>query len=283
MEIITGYVGKKHVTSEQERDINQGIVGPGSYVLKTGMQMEAEVSSNNEIKIRDGVLMHQGCAASIKKNTYDSLTIINGSQGMKRIDLIVARYEKNRDDETERLGLKVIQGTPTESNPAAPEYTEGSIQAGDYIADMPMYQVIINGLNITEVKRLFEAEPDIDTLKKEFAELNGKMENQKRKWTKLCEIAGNQNSSKTFTVEDLSGYSEILLTCGPAVIHQTGRILGSSTIPIKLWNACNTDYSNGYFQSTYGSNTYIAGVTRLSDTSVKLYANSSTLAGLYVR
>lgn len=175
MEIITGYVGKKHVTSEQERDVNQGIVGPGSYVLKTGMQMEAEVSSNNEIKIRDGVLMHQGCAASIKKNTYDSLTIINGSQGMKRIDLIVARYEKNRDDETERLGLKVIQGTPAESNPAAPEYTEGSIQAGDYIADMPMYQVIINGLNITEVKRLFEVEPDIDTLKKEFAELNGKI------------------------------------------------------------------------------------------------------------
>ena len=175
MEIITGYVGKKHVTSEQERDVNQGIVGPGSYVLKTGMQMEAEVSSNNEIKIRDGVLMHQGCAASIKKNTYDSLTIINGSQGMKRIDLIVARYEKNRDDETERLGLKVIQGTPAESNPAVPEYTEGSIQAGDYIADMPMYQVIINGLNITEVKRLFEVEPDIDTLKKELAELNGKI------------------------------------------------------------------------------------------------------------
>lgn len=173
MEIITGYVGKKHVTSEQERDVNQGIVGPGSYVLKTGMQMEAEVSSNNEIKIRDGVLMHQGCAASIKKNTYDSLTIINGSQGMKRIDLIVARYEKNRDDETERLGLKVIQGTPAESNPAVPEYTEGSIQAGDYIADMPMYQVIINGLNITEVKRLFEVEPDIDTLKKELTELNG--------------------------------------------------------------------------------------------------------------
>jgi hypothetical protein len=174
MEIITGYVGKKHVTSEQERDVNQGIVGPGSYVLKTGMQMEAEVSSNNEIKIRDGVLMHQGCAASIKKNTYDSLTIINGSQGMKRIDLIVARYEKNRDDETESLNLEVIQGTPAESNPAVPEYTEGSIQAGDYIADMPMYQVIINGLNITEVKRLFEVEPDIDTLKTELAELNGK-------------------------------------------------------------------------------------------------------------
>lgn len=156
MEIITGYTGKPHVTSEQDRDVNIGVVGEGSYVLQTGMQLAAEVSSNNEIKIRDGVLMHQGCTASIKKNTYDSLTITNGSQGMKRVDLIVARYEKNQYNGIESLDLKVIQGTPAESNPAAPQYTEGDIQAGDYVADMPMYQVIIEGLNITEVKKMFK-------------------------------------------------------------------------------------------------------------------------------
>lgn len=174
MEIITGYTGKPHVTSEQDRDVNIGVVGEGSYVLQTGMQLAAEVSSNNEIKIRDGVLMHQGCTASIKKNTYDSLTITNGSQGMKRIDLIVARYEKNQDNRTEGLDLKVIQGTPAESNPVVPEYTEGDIQAGDYVADMPMYQVIIDGLNITEVKKVFEVALGIDTMKKEIAELNSK-------------------------------------------------------------------------------------------------------------
>lgn len=172
MEIITGYTGKPHVTSEQDRDVNIGVVGEGSYVLQTGMQLAAEVSSNNEIKIRDGVLMHQGCTASIKKNTYDSLIIINGSQGMKRIDLIVARYEKNQDNGIESLDLKVIQGTPAESTPTVPEYTEGDIQAGDYVADMPMYQVIIDGLNITEVKKVFEAAPGIDAMKKEIAELN---------------------------------------------------------------------------------------------------------------
>ena len=174
MEIITGYRGKPHVTQEQDRDVNIGVVGDGSYVLQTGMQLAAEVSSNNEVKIRDGVLMHQGCTASIKKNTYDSLTIINGSQGMKRIDLIVARYEKNQDNGIESLDLKVIQGTPAESTPTVPEYTEGDIQAGDYVADMPMYQVIIDGLNITEVKKVFEVAPDIGAMKKEIAELNSK-------------------------------------------------------------------------------------------------------------
>lgn len=171
MDIITGYVGKAHVTAEQDRDINQGIVGSGSYVLRTGMEMAAEVSSNNEIKIRDGVLMHQGCAASIKKNTYDSLTIVNGSQGMKRIDLIVARYSRSKDTGVESLKLIVIQGTPTTGTATVPSYTKGDIQAGDYVADMPMYQVILNGLNITEVKKVFETAPNL-------AEINSKIEYQ---------------------------------------------------------------------------------------------------------
>jgi hypothetical protein len=181
MEIITGYTGKPHVTSDQGRDVNIGIMGEGSYVLQTGMQLAAEVSSNNEIKIRDGVLIHQGCTASIKKNTYDSLTITNGSQGMKRVDLIVARYEKNQDNGIESLDLKVIQGTPAESNPAAPQYTEGDIQAGDYVADMPMYQVIIEGLNITEVKEMFKVIGSNKDLSDKVAELNDKINHNSNK------------------------------------------------------------------------------------------------------
>ena len=169
MDIITGYVGSPHVTAEQDRDINIGIFGAESYVLRTGSQLKAEVSSNNEIKIRDGVIMHQGCAASIKKNTYDSLTIVNGSQGMKRIDLIVARYSRNQSTKVESLTLKVIQGTPVTGTPSAPGYTTGDIQAGDLVADMPLYQVVINGLNITEVKQVFNT---VDTV----AELNSKLE-----------------------------------------------------------------------------------------------------------
>lgn len=164
MDIITGYTGSPHVTAEQDRDVNIGIFGAESYVLRTGSRLKAEVSSNNEIKVRDGVIMHQGCAASIKKNTYDSLTIANGSQGMKRVDLIVARYSRDQNTKEESLVLKVIQGTPKESGPAVPGYTTGDIQAGDLIADMPLYQVTLNGLNITEVKQLFATQDSIAEL-----------------------------------------------------------------------------------------------------------------------
>ena len=130
--------------------------------------MAAEVSSNNEIKIRDGVIMHQGCAASIKKNTYDSVTIVNGSQGMKRIDLIVARYQRNQDDGKEFMRFVAIQGTPAESNPAVPSHITGDIQSGDAVADMPMYKIIIDGLNIVEVKKVFSEAPNITELNRKL-------------------------------------------------------------------------------------------------------------------
>lgn len=179
MDIITGYTGSPHVTAEQDRDVNIGIFGAESYVLRTGSQLKAEVSSNNEIKVRDGVIMHQGCAASIKKNTYDSLTIANGSQGMKRVDLIVARYSRDQNTKEESLVLKVIQGTPKESGPAVPGYTTGDIQAGDLIADMPLYQVTLNGLNITEVKQLFATRDSIAELSSDLTKTNAVLENRK--------------------------------------------------------------------------------------------------------
>ena len=194
MDIITGYTGSPHVTAEQDRDVNIGIFGAESYVLRTGSQLKAEVSSNNEIKVRDGVIMHQGCAASIKKNTYDSLTIANGSQGMKRVDLIVARYSRDQNTKEESLVLKVIQGTPKESGPAVPGYTTGDIQAGDLIADMPLYQVTLNGLNITEVKQLFATRDSI-------AELSSNLGNVKADLTKANNNIAIINSNLISIVE----------------------------------------------------------------------------------
>ena len=194
MDIITGYTGSPHVTAEQDRDVNIGIFGAESYVLRTGSRLKAEVSSNNEIKVRDGVIMHQGCAASIKKNTYDSLTIANGSQGMKRVDLIVARYSRDQNTKEESLVLKVIQGTPKESGPAVPGYTTGDIQAGDLIADMPLYQVTLNGLNITEVKQLFATQDSI-------AELSSNLLNVKADLTKANNNIATINNKLISIVE----------------------------------------------------------------------------------
>lgn len=175
MEIITGYTGKPHVTAEQDRDVNEGIFDTGSFVLKTGSQLAAELVSNNEIKIRDGVLVIQGCTAVIKKNTYDPVTIANGSQGMKRIDLIVARYNKNEETKIEEVTLKVIQGTPNASTAAVPTYKTGDIQSGDLVADMPLYKVTLDGLNVTSVDKMFTVIPTLPELSSKLTNTNTKL------------------------------------------------------------------------------------------------------------
>lgn len=266
MEIITGYTGKPHVTSDQGRDVNIGIIGEGSYVLRTGMQLAAEVSSNNEIKIRDGVLMHQGCTASIKKNTYDSLTITNGSQGMKRVDLIVARYEKNQDNGIESLDLKVIQGTPAESNPAAPQYTEGDIQAGDYVADMPMYQVIIEGLNITEVKEMFKVIGSNKDLSNKVAELNKNITSAVSFNKNITKMIGGSKivTAKASTSVQVFTNSEINAALGVNDSNNENTIVSMANGDASVQPAhVGSSYSKGAWNAVFDRNAY-AGSFRIN-------------------
>ena len=154
MNIITGYRGEPHITSSQDRARNQGMYGAGSYIMNVGRKLQAQVISANEVRIRDGVLSHQGCVAIIENGAYDSLEISNGSQGMQRRDLIVARYTKDAETNIEDISLVVIEGTPASSNPVDPSYNTGNIQDGDSPVDMPLYRVNINGVSISGTTRL---------------------------------------------------------------------------------------------------------------------------------
>ena len=156
MNIITGYKGEPHVTSQQLRDTNIGTFGGGTHILDVGSQMAATVISANEVQIADGLLVAEGCTAEVARGTTESMTIENGSQGMLRTDLIVARYTKTAGTAVEAMELAVIKGTPAASNPATPAYNEGLIADGDSPVDFPLYQVNLNGISITSVDALVD-------------------------------------------------------------------------------------------------------------------------------
>lgn len=156
MNIITGYKGEPHVTSQQLRDTNIGTFGGGAYILDVGSQMAATVVSANQVDIADGLLVAEGCTAEVARGTTESMTIENGSQGMLRTDLIVARYTKTASTAVEAMALAVIKGTPAASNPATPAYNTGLIADGDSPVDFPLYRVNLNGISITSVERLVD-------------------------------------------------------------------------------------------------------------------------------
>ena len=172
MQNITAYQGEPHVTSDQFRSIIESIAGTGSYIADLDEQLEPELSTNNTLKIRSGVLIHHGHVVRVPTGTYDTVTYINGSQGMKRIDLVVARYEKNSETKIEQMSWIVIQGTPDASSPVAPDYNEGNMQDGDLIDDCPVFEMHFDGINVTEVKKLVEVTKNIDDLRKGYDKLN---------------------------------------------------------------------------------------------------------------
>ena len=157
MEIIAGYVGEPHVTSQQERNTNIGIFGSNAHIIGgVNSELEATVVSANLVEISDGMIVCEGCTAEIPRGTNDSLVIENGEQGMKRIDLIVARYSRNANTGAESMELVVIKGTSAASDPVAPSYNTGTIADGDSPVDFPIYRVNLDGISITSVDALVD-------------------------------------------------------------------------------------------------------------------------------
>lgn len=169
MQIITGIGESEHVTSMQHRAIFEMVIGNDSYILNKGELLEPELQSNNALKIRSGMLAHHGCISEVAPNTYDEVAIGNGSQSMKRIDLVVARYTQNAETRVERTEWTVIQGQPVESNPVAPDYIHGNMQDGDLTDDCPVFEVHLDGIQVVEIKKL------LNVLDGSLSELNRKL------------------------------------------------------------------------------------------------------------
>jgi hypothetical protein len=152
---ITNAAKEPHITPLQDSMWHRGMAGIDSCVFNFFENFAAEVSSNNSIKIRSGIGMIQGRYFCVEPSTYDEVTIANGTQGEKRKDLIVCRWTVNEEQKVQSGDWVVIQGTPTTGTPVAPSYTAGDLDAGDLIADMPFYEVTLDGINVTGVAQKF--------------------------------------------------------------------------------------------------------------------------------
>lgn len=161
MKAITARKGEAHITPLMDSMWHQGMTGAQSCTLGAYENFKADIISNNEIRVRSGIGMLQGRFFCIEPNTYDSVTINNGTQEENRIDLIVMRWTVDAADNTQKAETIVIQGEPVAGTPLAPSATEGSLDDGDLIVDYPLYEVHLEGINITEVVPLFTALPGI--------------------------------------------------------------------------------------------------------------------------
>lgn len=201
MNIITGYCAQAHIYPHHDRETNIGIFGDGTHILDVGSKMTATVISANRVDIADGLLVAEGCTAEVARGTAESMTIENGSQGMLRTDLIVARYTKTASTAVEDMELVVIKGTAAASSPATPAHNTGSIADGDSPVDFPLYAVHLDGISITSVERLVDVvsiKGGIDTANAKALEVEGKIPAMTIKTFTWTSIGINSNLAPTY-------------------------------------------------------------------------------------
>lgn len=236
MEIVSGLGEKPHVTSQQFRQILEGTIGQKSYIVTSGENLEPELAANNLLKIRSGMMSHHGNVSSVKIGTYDEVELTNGSQGMKRIDLVVNRYTRNAETNIEKNEWVVIMGTPVASNPVAPAYTVGNLQKGDLVDDCPVFELHYDGINVTEVKKLLSVLPnvaelnsnkkvecfsktvatDVDLLVDFSAEVNSIIKNGGKIVSAIPGTTTNSNNALVYgkvAIQALPDWSEVYVRC----------------------------------------------------------------------
>ena len=165
LHLVTGYAGAEHVRAVDQGAFNAALIGTGQFVLDKGNALKAQVISNNVVRVLDGELMMQGRFVRLNPGTYVDLAIENGAQGMKRNDLIVARYTRDAVTGVEECNLVVIKGTAVASNPSDPAYTEGDITNGNAIRhDFPLWRLPIVNINVGTPESMF-GDPFMDSMR----------------------------------------------------------------------------------------------------------------------
>lgn len=266
MELVTGRSGKPHITSQQVRQLQQGIFGANACILNTGSMLTPEVQSSNKIRIKDGALMFQGALFTVKVGGYDEVTINNGNQGMKRKDVIAVKYTYDSSRNIESGEWAVVQGTPAASNPAVPSMpvTDGDIQAGDAEVYCPVFVINLDGINVTGVDIIPPMMDDMSTINKYLSELRDKHKSQNK-------FAASEIDTGETWIDGKKIYRRTYITTDPVSPSNT------LTIPISLTGIADTlwiDQQNSFIRSKGGEQVYPLPLPR--------YNGSNNYVGVWI-
>ena len=141
-EIVDGMTGQKHISSDDLSALNIATIGKADCVLHYGDDFKLTMASANSATLGTGVGMVGG--KRFWNQAATSLTIRSGTQGQKRHDLVVARYQKTSAG-IESITPVVIKGTPTTGAAADPATTAN---------DLKLWRVPLDGINAGTPVRL---------------------------------------------------------------------------------------------------------------------------------
>lgn len=153
IELVDGKAGTMHISSEDKAIIHQAKFSKSDVVYDWGDALKCSMSSSNRATVGTGCASIQGLDWHI--TSAESVTISNGSQGMKRNDIICAHYHRDSKTGNENVALTVLKGSPNATAAADPTIPSGKILSGAGDAYMPLWRIPLDGITVGTPVRLF--------------------------------------------------------------------------------------------------------------------------------
>ncbi len=189
--LVTGYRNENHITSADFGSLFSGVFGTGKYVLPTERQFEAELVSNNLVRIHSGDAVINGRHVRIEPNTYEDLVIENGEQGATTYAVVYFRYTKNSETGVEDCGTYILNDAPSTGKT---EYSTCNILNGDEIVDFPLYLIKSVGISVSNVKQLFKLPTNLITAATDIAQSKTDIESLKNRDTALTNAINTEKA-----------------------------------------------------------------------------------------
>lgn len=117
-----------------------------SGIMDQGNKLDITVATANSVKLADGIVMIQGRPYIVYPNEIISLTVENGTQNMKRNDLVVAEIVK--ESSSENFSFAVIKGTEASANPSDPILIQQDTLGSGTRYQLPLFRVRLDGINM---------------------------------------------------------------------------------------------------------------------------------------
>lgn len=153
IELVDGKAGTAHISSEDKAIIHQAKFSKSDVVFDWGDAFKCSMSSPNRATIGTGCASIQGLDWHV--TAAESVTISNGSQGMKRNDIICAHYHRDSRSGIENVELTVLKGSSNATAAADPTIPSGKILSGAVDAYMPLWRIPLDGITVGTPVRLF--------------------------------------------------------------------------------------------------------------------------------
>ena len=159
IELVDGKAGVAHISSEDRAIIHQAKFGKSDMVFDWGDALKCSIVSSNKATIGTGCASIQGLDWHI--TAAETVTIQNGSQGMKRNDIIAAHYHRDSTSGNEKVELVVLKGSPNATAATDPTIPSGKILSGAVDAYMPLWRIPLDGITVGTPVRLFTPRGDL--------------------------------------------------------------------------------------------------------------------------